>query len=82
MIFELMFDFALWIFEFIVECLPSLQPTLYSASSTLQDLLGVGVWFIGEDMWQFVLSSVSSWITLKITVGALLFAYRLIPGCG
>lgn len=79
MVLEALFDFGIWLFSFFAEFMPSLQPTLYSAASVLGDFLSLGIWVIGEPIWEFIMFTVNAWITFKCTMGAVVFVYRLIP---
>lgn len=82
MILELLFDFGFWLFELIAEAIPSSAPVFYNVATTLSDILGFGVWVIGEGMWNGILVSVAGWLTFKLSWGIVLFVYRLIPLCG
>lgn len=79
MVLEAIFDFGLWLFGLIADAMPSMAPVMYDASGVLGDLAGFGIWVIGQDMWTVILSTVSGWLTFKMTWGIVLFVYRLIP---
>lgn len=79
MILEAIFDFGIWLFGLIAETFPSMQPVTYSAVNSLETVLRFGVWVIGEDMWNFFISTVTGWLTFKMGWGVVLFVYRLIP---
>lgn len=79
MVIQAIFDFGIWLFELIASAMPSAQPVMYNIASSLNDVLGFGVWVIGHDMWIFFVSTVSAWLTFKIGWGIVLFIYKLIP---
>lgn len=79
MVLELIFDFGLWLFDLIFSTMPTLEPTLYSLTSTFSDIISFGIWVIGDDMWQFILTYIATWMTFKISWGLVLFIYKLIP---
>lgn len=79
MLLELFFDFGLWIFEYILEFIPALEPALLDLTSLFAQLLRYGIWVIGDDMWLTILTNVSAWFTVKLTVGIVLFCYHQIP---
>ena len=82
MILEILFDFGFWLFELIADAFPSTAPVFYNVAITLSDILGIGVWVIGEGMWTAIIGSVAGWLTFKLTWGIVLFVYKLIPLCG
>ena len=79
MVLQAIFDFGIWLFDLIASAMPSAQPVMYSAVSTFNDILGFGIWVIGDGMWEFFIITVSGWITFKLTWGIVLFVYKLIP---
>lgn len=42
------------------------------------DIVGVGMWVIGKDLFLMMIGSFMFWITLKLTLGIILWAYNLI----
>lgn len=46
---------------------------------TMASITAYGSWIIGSDLLVIVIGSILLWSTIKITVGIVLFIYRLIP---
>lgn len=81
MVLEAIFSFGIWLFEMIAESLPSLQPAMYNISNTLGEIVGFGIWVIGDEMWLIFMASITAWLTFKLVWGTVLFIYRLLPFC-
>lgn len=81
MVLNAIFSFAIWVFEMIAETLPGTQPVMYSVANTLGEIAGFGIWVIGDDMWLIFMTSITAWLTFKMTWGIVLFIYRLLPFC-
>lgn len=81
MILNGIFDFGIWLFELISSSFPSMGVALYNVADTLGDIVGFGIWVIGDNMWLVFMTSISAWLTFKLTWGIVLFVYRLIPFC-
>lgn len=79
MVLNAIFDFGVWLFEFIASAFPNSQPMLYNVANTLSDITAFGVWVIGGDMWIVFMTAITGWLTFKLTWGIILFIYRLIP---
>lgn len=79
MVLEAIFDFGLWVFSLIASAMPSMAPVMADTATTLWNFVSVGIWVIGDGMWNTIMVTVSAWLTFKMVWGIILFIYRLIP---